>query len=282
MGQAGADPRFLGTVETASPRAIILGLPLDITESFRTGTRQGPSRVRKVSDVLETFSPRTGRDLLDLPVADWGDLDLQVFGSNVEGAINAVAGAFERAMPHGLTVGIGGEHTASVGAIRAAYRLHPDLMVIQMDAHLDLRDTYDGLMWSHATVMKRVADEIGFDRITQCGIRSGTREEFQMARQCRWSGSALELPASILGELESHPIYLTIDVDVLDPACAPGTGCPEPGGSSFTELLGALHGLSRLQMVAADVMEVLPEADVNDITSVAAAKLIREIILLFG
>jgi agmatinase len=177
---------------------------------------------------------------------------------------------------------IGGEHTATVGGVRGALRHHPSLQVIHVDAHADLRDEYDGRRLSHATVMRRVADEVGFERIAQYGIRSGPREEFEIARRCLFSGPTLHIDRAVLDRIHSRPVYLTIDIDVLDPSCAPGTGCPEPGGVTFSELLSFLYDLRNLNVVAVDLMEVLPSVDVNDITSVAAAKLIREAALLFA
>jgi agmatinase len=154
--------------------------------------------------------------------------------------------------------------------------------VIQLDAHTDLRDAYEGVRLSHATVMRRVAEIVGFERIAQYGIRSGTREEFELARRCLASGSELTVTRTVRDRIHTRPVYLTIDIDVLDPSCAPGTGCPEPGGASFAEVQAFLYALQSLNVVAVDVMEVLPAADVNDITSVAAAKLVREAALLFG
>jgi len=271
---------FLGSSKSRTPKAIVLGAPLDVTETFRSGTRDGPDRVRAVSDVLETYSPQLSRDLADLPLADWGDVDCD--GRDLEAVLERIADAVERACAAGLPLLIGGEHTATVGAVRGALRRYRDLHVIQLDAHADLRDDYDGQRLSHATVMRRIADEIGFERICQCGIRSGTREELELAQRCLFSGQELGLPGEALDRIGSHPVYLTIDIDVLDPSSAPGTGCPEPGGPTFAEVWAFVASLRDLNVVAVDVMEVLPAADVNDITSIAAAKLVRDAALLFA
>jgi agmatinase len=275
----GATPVFLGASTAPDPRAILIGAPLDLTESFKFGTQAAPTRIRAVSDVLETYSPLLGRDLGDVPFADWGDVPCD---TTMEAALQAIAHRVGEAASKAFPIMLGGEHTASLGAIRAVQNLYPELAVIQLDAHLDLRDSYDGEALSHATVMRRVADEIGLDRIVQLGVRSGTREEFVLARSCLASRLDLRLPESARDALAERPIYVTIDIDVLDPAAAPGTGCPEPGGASFTEVQALVHSLGSLRVVAADVMEVLPAADVNDVTSVAAAKLVRELILLFA
>jgi agmatinase len=214
-----------------------------------------------------------------LGLADWGDVQC---GANVDGSLDAIADVIEQACGQGLPLLIGGEHTASVGAVRGALRCHPDLQVIQVDAHADLRDEYEGLRTSHATVMRRIADAVGLDHICQYGIRSGIKEEFELAQGCLYSGAELALTRQVRDQIHRRPVYLTIDIDVLDPSCAPGTGCPEPGGPTFRELLSFVYSLQGLQVIGVDVMEVLPAADVNDITSIAAAKLIREAALLFG
>jgi len=271
---------FLGSSNSRTPKAIVLGAPLDVTETFHGGTGRGPERIRAVSDVLETYNPRLNRDLDDLSLTDWGDVDCS--DGDVAAALDRIADAIERACAAALPVLVGGEHTATVGAVRGALRRYPDLHVIQLDAHADLRDHYDGQRLSHATVMRRIAEEIGFEHICQCGIRSGTREEFELANRCLVSGPDLRLPTEAADRIGTAPVYLTIDIDVLDPSCAPGTGCPEPGGPTFAELWSFIASLKDVNVVAVDIMEVLPDADVNDITSIAAAKLARDIVLLFA
>lgn len=271
--------RFLEARNPPHPAAIILGAPLDLTESVRAGTAEGPARVRQASHVLESYSPHLQMDLEDIALADWGDVPLE--GLSMEAALDAISRAMENATAQGLPLLIGGEHTVTVGGVRGVRKRYPNLLVIQVDAHLDLRDEYEGLRTSHATVIRRVAEEIGLERIVQCGIRSGTREEFEVARQCLSSGPSLQLHRAVRDRIRSRPVYLTIDIDVLDPAVAPGTGCPEPGGATFMELLSLIHSLKGLRVVAVDVTEVLPAVDVNDVTSVAAAKIVREAALAF-
>ncbi len=271
---------FLGASATQTPSVILLGAPLDRTESFKSGTKEGPDRIRVVSDVLETYSPRLGLDLVDLQLADWGNVALD--GFDMASALDAIAQAMGEACTIGLPILLGGEHTASVGAIRGALARYPDLVIVHADAHTDLRDEYEGESMSHATVMRRVADDIGLDRIAQFGIRSGTREEFELARSCMVSGSGMEISDDVLSRIRDRPIYLSIDIDVLDPSCAPGTGCPEPGGATFFQLIELVYSLQVCNVVAVDVMEVLPAVDVNDITSTAAAKLVRECALAFS
>ncbi|MBI4212787.1 MAG: agmatinase [Chloroflexi bacterium] len=275
-----ADRLFLGAAAEPCGDAVVLGAPLDVTESFLAGTSMAPRTIRAVSDVLETYSPILRRDLSDLDLVDWGDVAFPP--QDVTAALTAIDQAVNDARGAGFPLLIGGEHTVTLGAVRGIQRRYPELFVIQLDAHLDLRDVYGALPLSHATVMRRVADAIGFDHLVQAGVRSGTREEFELACQCLASGFSLELAPEVRKRIAASPIYLTIDIDVLDPAFAPGTGCPEPGGSSFTEVVDFLYSLADLNVVAADVVEVLPTSDVNNVTSVAAAKLIRELALLFA
>jgi agmatinase len=272
--------QFLEAGNWEEPRVILLGAALDRTESFRSGTGEGPDRIREVSDVLETYSPRLRRDLSAVRFADAGNV--AVDGLSMEAALDAIASAMAEASKGALPILLGGEHTISAGAIRGVLRQYPDLMIVHADAHTDLRDTYEGQKLSHATVLRRVADDIGLARIAQLGIRSGTREEFELAEGCLQSGPQMVLTAETLRALEGRPIYLTIDIDVLDPSCAPGTGCPEAGGATFNELIELIYVLQSFNIVAVDIMEVLPAADVNDITSAAAAKLVRECALAYG
>lgn len=237
-------------------------------------------RVRAASHVLESYSPHLQADLCDLPLADWGDVGIQQ--GDIEVALADISEAVERASDVGLPLIIGGEHTVTVGAVRGVGRRYSRLVVIHVDAHLDLRDEYDGRRMSHATAMRRVAEEVGIEHIAQYGIRSGTREEFETARRCLHSGPELQISRPVRDRIHTRPVYLSIDIDVLDPSCAPGTGCPEPGGPPFLDLLSFIHSLKGLRVVAVDVTEVLPAADVNDVTSVAAAKILREAALAFA
>lgn len=276
-----AQPFLEATVsQTAAAGVVILGAPLDLTECWQSGTSAAPTRVRVASDVLESYSPALDADLTDMPLADWGDVDLNQL--DMEASLEAIADVVERACTVALPVLVGGEHTATLGAVRGVLRRYPNLVVLHIDAHTDLRDEYLGLGMSHATVMRRVADEVGLSRLAQYGIRSGTREEFDLARRCLFSGPDLDVNRTTRDRIHRRPVYVTIDIDVLDPSVAPGTGCPEPGGATYKELAAFLLSLRGLNVVAVDVMEILPAVDTNDITSVAGAKLVREAALAFG
>lgn len=263
--------------------AAIFGAPLDLTESFRSGAHGGPGAVRYMSDGLETYSPVLDRDLEDLVVRDLGDVLLDGI-VDVPAALDRISLGMAVAANQGkLAVMLGGEHLASLGGFRGLQRVHPEAVILQADAHLDMRPEYEGQPFTHATWLNHVGQEFGFPRIHQVGLRSGDRREWELARrQTAWSSTELSLPDSIRERIGQLPVYVSIDIDVLDPAHAPGTGCPEPGGVTFRELAAFLYSLEGLRVVALDVMEVSPNLDAANITAAAAAKLVREAILIFG
>jgi agmatinase len=176
----------------------------------------------------------------------------------------------------------GGEHTVSLGGFRGLKRVHPDAMLVQLDAHADLRASYEGRSLTHATWAYHAATEFGFDSLVQLGIRSGARDEWARTRETAWTTRDLELPDAVRARLSDRPVYLTVDIDVLDPSTAPGTGCPEPGGATYAELESFLHGLAGLRVAAVDVVEVAPALDPSEITAAAAAKIVRDAVLMFG
>ncbi len=238
--------------------------------------------MRHLSEALETYSPALDRSLDDVPFVDLGDLRLE--GASMDRALDLVAAAMERAA-RGAALGImlGGEHTASLGGYRGVKRIYPNALLVQVDAHLDLREQYDGERLTHASWLFHAGQEFGFGDVFQLGVRSGDRQEWRTARaRTAFSSTELVLPPPARARLQGRPIYLSIDIDVLDPAFAPGTGCPEPGGATFRELAGFLYSLAGLRVVGLDVMEVSPNLDPANITAAAAAKLVRDAVLLFG
>jgi len=210
--------------------------------------------------------------------------DLHLLNAGMPESLDRISAAMCLAASQArLGVMVGGEHTASLGGFRGLKRVYPQAVILQADAHLDMRPEYEGEAFTHATWLNRVGQEYGFSIIHQVGLRSGDRHEWETARrQTAWSTTDLNLPRSIRQRIGQLPVYVSIDIDVLDPAHAPGTGCPEPGGVTFRELAAFLVSLEGLHVVALDVMEVSPNLDAANITAAAAAKLIREAILLFG
>ena len=254
---------------------MITGVPYDATSSFRTGSRWGPHAIRHASESIETYSPLTDRDLEDLPFVDGGDLALE--GLEPPAMVRAV----RRHLGPGLPFLLGGEHTITLGAVQALVARYDDLAVVQWDAHTDLRAAYEGREISHATVMRRILD--GRVPLVQLGIRAGTREEFALARDRSLHLSrGVSLTPPLLEVLRPRPLYLSVDIDVLDPAVAPGTGNPEPDGAAYAELLEGLRSLSGHRIVGMDLVEVAPPWDPTGRTAVVAATLVREMLLLFG
>ena len=235
-----------------------------------------------MSESLESYSPVLDRDLVELALTDLGDLQLS--GAGIEVALEAISQAMTLAATAArLAVMLGGEHTGSLGGFRGLRRVYPDALILQADAHLDMRPEYERQPLTHATWLHHVGTEFGFATIHQVGLRSGEKSEWQLAKsQTGWSTTELSLPLSVRERIAQRPVYVSIDNDVLDPAHAPGTGCPEPGGATFRELATFLYSLEGLRVVALDVMEVSPSVDAANITAAAAAKLVREAILLFG
>ncbi len=268
--------RFLGSAEEG--RVALLGVPYDHTQSFRRGAADGPRAVREASWSLETYSPALDADLAEAGLRDAGDLEVTDLApaAMVEAVTRAVADLLPRCTP----VVLGGDHTASVGAVRAVSRRFPDLRVVVLDAHLDLRDTYEGNPWSHACTSRRIWEELGDGRVVQLGVRSGTKEEWEFSRRhCRWCLGSLAMPETVRAELRACPVYVSVDLDVVDPAFAPGVPNPEPGGPSFSDVLQALYSLQGLTVVGMDLVETAPTLDPSGATAVAAAKLLREMIL---
>ena len=235
-----------------------------------------------MSEGLESYSPVLDRDLEDFLTWDLGDLTLD--GLEMPDALDAISTAMAHAASQARTaIMLGGEHTASLGGFRGLKRVFADAVILQVDAHLDMRPDYEGVALTHATWLHHVGQEFGFDIVHQVGLRSGDRHEWDTARhKTAWSSTELSLPATVRERIGHLPLYVSVDIDVLDPAHAPGTGCPEPGGVTFRELASFLYSLEGLRVVALDVMEVSPNLDAANITAAAAAKLVREAILLCG
>ena len=282
------DPAYSGNAFIGSSddydaaQAIIYGMPMDWTTSFRPGTRLGPQRIREVSIGLEEYSPYLDREMKDIRFFDIGDIALP-FG-NAARSLSMIEEYTSRWLADGkFLLGLGGEHLVSLGVFRTIAARYPDVRVVHLDAHTDLRDQYEGEELSHSAVIKKLAGLIDPSHIYQFGIRSGMKEEFAYAkaRTRFYPFDVLEPLSRCLPELAPYPVYITLDIDVLDPAYAPGTGTTEAGGISSKELLAAIHAMKDLQVVGFDLVEVSPVLDVSDQTSIAAAKVVREALLSF-
>jgi agmatinase len=271
---------FIGFDSSFEKAEIVLfGAPFDGTVSFRPGARFAPEAIRKDSWGLETYSPYLDEDLQSYELHDAGDLDLP-FG-NTARVLNMIENYVDGIVKDGkIPLMMGGEHLVTYPAVKAVCKRHEDLCIIHFDAHADLRTDYMEEYLSHATVMRRVWESVGDERIFQYGIRSGLREEFQWAKEHTFLRMfALESIQDDLKIIGDKPVYVTIDMDVLDPSVFPGTGTPEPGGISFKELLDALRLIRHLNVVGADVVELSPHYDSSGISTAAACKTIREMVL---
>jgi len=263
-------------------KCIIVGAPMDFTASFRPGSRSGPQVIRMVSTGLEEYSVYQDKDLMNHNYYDLGDIILP-FG-NVTESLNRIEATAHKLLENGkFPIFLGGEHLISLPVIKAMASRYPDLAVFHFDAHADLRSDYIGEKQSHATVMRYVSELLGNKRVYQFGIRSGTREEFEYAKEHTnlYVDQIIEPLAQLVANWDSRPVYVSIDIDVVDPAFAPGTGTPEPGGCSSQDIIKALLMLSRLPIVGIDIVEVLPMIDQSQRTALLAAKLVREAVLAF-
>jgi len=261
--------------------AAVFGAPFDSTASFRPGSRFASEAMRTDSCGIETWSPYQEADLEDKHVIDIGDLELP-FGNPMQ-AVSEIEQLVRRLLTDGKKpCMIGGEHLVTFGAVCAAAARYKGLHVIHFDAHADLRDDYMGEKLSHATVMRRVWDVVGDGRVYQFGVRSGCREELSWALShvytemfgCRTIGRAV-------AGIGSAPVYITLDLDVLDPSEFPGTGTPEAGGVSFSELLAALLEARCLNVVGFDICELSPHCDASGVSTALACKTLREMLLAF-
>lgn len=261
---------------------VIFGAPFDSTTSYRPGTRFASAAIRNESYGIETYSPYQDKDLLDINVFDGGDLELS-FG-NPSKALDAIEEYTAKVLEdHKIPFMIGGEHLVTLGTVRATAKRYEDLHILHFDAHADLRDEYLGEELSHASVIRRCYDILGDNKIFSFGIRSGDREEFRFASSHtflnKFNFNGL---SDVVKKLEGKPVYLTIDLDVIDPSEFPGTGTPEAGGVSYLELLNAVREVSSLNIVALDMNELSPVYDPSGISTALACKLLREILLFIS
>ncbi len=263
---------------------VIFGAPFDSTTSFRPGARFGSSAIRHESFGLEVYSPYQDKELTDYRIFDSGDIEL-CFGS-AESALKDIEERADEILNDGkLPFMMGGEHLVTLGAVRAAFKKHPDMHLIQFDAHCDLRDDYLGAKLSHAAVVRRCHDFMGDGKIHQFCIRSGEKTEFEFAaKHTDMHKFSFDGIKEVVADLEAKkvPVYLTIDLDCLDSGIFPGTGTPEAGGVSFTDLLQAIMEVSKCNIIGADVNELAPMLDTSGMSTATACKVVRELLIAIG
>ncbi len=254
-------------------QVVILGIPYDRTSSFLAGSKFGPEYIRLCSENIEDYSPYQEKSLYDLEIFDYGDVYFETQEWLNES--RKVLGTFESTKK---IIALGGEHTITSPMITWCKAIYDKFSVIHLDAHCDLRDEYLGEKVCHATIMRRVSEIVGIENIYQFGIRSGTKEEFDLSRNLH-KFNILEPLTSVIKEIKD-PIYLTIDVDVLDAGILPAVSTPEPGGISYQELIDSLLLLKNRKIIGADIVEYNPLAASPWASGSTVAEILRELILV--
>ncbi|OIO00478.1 agmatinase [Candidatus Desantisbacteria bacterium CG_4_10_14_0_8_um_filter_48_22] len=260
----------------------IFGCPFDRTSSCKKGSRFAPREIRRIMNDVEDYSPYFDRDLRDIKFRDDGDLDISRMP--MEKALQVIESKARDILKEGgLPFALGGEHTVSVGAVRALKSRHADLKVICLDAHCDLKDSYYGQKMCHATASRRMMDLVGERSLFIFGARSGVREEFEFARKRKM---AFDFSAALLGKVvrsvSGSPVYISVDLDVFDPGVFPGTGVAEPGGIGLPDFIKALKLFSDLNIAGMDAVELSPPCDPSEASTFLAATAVREMLLMAG
>jgi agmatinase len=293
-------PRFAGPAtfgrvprldQVDSADVAVLGVPFDSGTSYRPGARFGPEAVRAGSKLQRPYHLALDVDVWSaMQVADAGDVTVNPFDIDeavrqIHSAANALYDKANR------IIAIGGDHTVALPLLRAAHARHGPLAVVHFDAHLDTWDTYFGARFTHGTPFRRASEEglLALDHCAHVGIRNSVYARTDLVDDRRLGFaivSTLDLARRGVDEaidrvrerVGDRPVYISIDIDVLDPAHAPGTGTPEPGGLTTRELQLVLHGLADLDLVGADVVEVSPAYDHAQLTALAAASVVYELL----
>lgn len=269
------DRTWMGQNEDyCSSDIIMMGLPFDGTVSYRSGSRFAPEMIRLASWGLEEYSPNFDKDLADVNFHDAGDLEFPL--GNTYGTLEMIKKNVEQVYADKKRFfGIGGEHLVTLPAIQAISKVYDNLAVVHFDAHTDLRKEYMGEEMSHSAVLYHIGEIIGFENIKQIGIRSGMKEEFELMKKYN---TRLNSPNE-LQQLKGKNVFVTVDLDVLDPSVMSGTGTPEAGGLTFNELIEWFKGLKDLNIIGADVVELAPDYDHSGVSTAVATKVIRELLM---
>lgn len=271
-------------------RTHIIGFGFDGTACFRKGTRNGPDGLRAVSEDIESYSPYLDADLFDYPFYDLGNLslgasdDVEAQWQHATDQFDVLFGTIDLQQHRVRVLTLGGEHSISYAPIRKYLQQYPDLVLLHLDAHADLRDGFLGYHFSHASIIRRSLDHFGpGHQLIQYGIRSGTREEYQFMNEHGTIRKSRQAFLDSVAELAAdRPIYLTLDLDYFDPAFLPGTGTPEPGGEDFHSYVSLMKLLRQKNLVGADVVELSPEIDPTGNSDVFAAKIVRELLIILN
>lgn len=267
---------WIGSIEKYSDAKIVMvGLPFDGTCSYRPGSRFAPERLRLASWGLEDYSPVYDKHLDEVEFYDAGELEFPL-GNTLKSLELIEKNARQIYSDNKKFLGIGGEHLVTLPAVKACKEKFNDLCIIHFDAHTDLREDYLGEKMSHASVMRRIGELVGFENIRQIGIRSGTKEEFDLMREYK---TLIKTPQE-LDVFKDRKVFLTIDIDVLDPSVMPGTGTPEPDGLTYRELAKWIEYLKDFDIVGADVVELAPDYDKSEVSTAVGTKIIRDVLMI--
>ena len=270
------DRNWMGQNENYETSDIVmLGLPFDGTVSYRSGSRFAPEQIRLASWGLEEYSPRFDKFLEDVNFHDAGDLEFPL--GNTYKSLDIIEKNVEDIYKDGKRVfGIGGEHLVTLPEIKAVSKFYKNLAIVHFDAHTDLREEYLGEEMSHSAVIRHASKIVGPENLKQIGIRSGMKEEWDFMKE----NNTLIHKYSQLDVLKGKDIFVTVDLDVLDPSVMPGTGTPESGGMQFNELMGWFEYLKDFNIVGADVVELAPDYDASGVSTAVATKVIRELLMV--
>jgi agmatinase len=261
-------------------RVVIVGMPLDRTSSFIPGARFGPDTIRMAADNIESFSPYQKRDVSAVSIHDAGNLEFEF--ATASSPLELIARTTGQNRARGVRqLALGGEHTITPPIVAEFAKTLPDLCVVQYDAHSDLRQDFLGERTCHATAMARVLDAVPRERLFQLGIRSFSRAA-EMSEPNLFTFDVLAPVEPVRAAIGDRPVYVTLDVDVIDPGAMPDVQTPEPGGCSFRDLALSLAGLAGLRVVGCDLVEVCPRALQPSAGAAAAAELTRELCLLLA
>ena len=256
-------------------KVVMLGFPFDGTVSYRPGSRFAPEQIRLASWGLEEYSPYFDKHLEDVNFHDAGDLEFPL--GNTCKSLDVIERNVGDIYKDGKKVfGIGGEHLVTLPEIKALSKYYNNLAIVHFDAHTDLRQEYLGEKMSHSAVIRHCSDIVGPENIRQIGIRSGMKEEFEFMK----IHNTLAKNFSDLDCLKDKKIFVTVDLDVLDPSIMSGTGTPESGGMDFNTLIDWFKYLKDFDIVGADVVELAPDYDASGVSTAVASKVIRELLMI--
>lgn len=271
---------YYATADRPQAEVLLTGIPLDRTSSFAPGTRFGPDMTRIGADNIESFSPYQQADVTQVKVCDAGNLEFTF--ADPGAPIRLIEETVRSSLAEGKRlIAIGGEHTITPPIVRELSRVHAGLCVVQFDAHSDLRDEFLGERVCHATAMRRVLDTIPRDRLYQLGIRSFSSPEEMQATNV-FPFAVEDAMPEVIKSIAGRPVYLTLDLDVLDPAYLADVQTPQPGGCSYTELARALAAFAGQYVVGADIVEFCPRTIQPSAGASTVAELVRELVLLVG